>query len=420
MRTFHAQKGMAFCFGTAFVLSAFPLAQAKPIKPAGFAPVVSEKVVSSTLGEQILEQEIHIDKPDVSRNSADCDIFDDPNSVACLGPAKGYQPTNNVERWVQKGVTYAARLVPMLNNGASGSDYADAIKSDGKAFLIGGINSEGNGYINDQIQKIPFFAQSSIAINYGDSEGSTSFSADSLMKLKEMATDDEGDLKTLLFSQAKFTTSGDMDGTTSNFGLGIRNRPNDESMLGVNVFLDYRTTDYSSAHSRIGLGGEYLWKDFEVRNNWYIASTSKKNVTIGGIDYTERVVPGWDVEVGYRFPDYPELAVLVRGFNWDYHNTQDNNGAEALLNWQSTPHVNVEAWVSNEISAMDAKANSALPDLDETFFGLRLKVTGQPVKFKKKNYKKNMITNMTQPVRRRNEVLLERSSGGWNARVYSE
>jgi len=416
VRTFRLRKEFALSFGTALSFSAIPLVQANPTQPAGLAPVITEEVASSTLGETSLEEEIHIEKPDVSHNPADCDIFDDPNSVACLGPTKGYEPTNNVERLMQKGATYATRFVPMMNSGAKGSDYSDAIKSDGKAFLIGGINSEGNGYINEQIQKIPFFAQTSIAINSGGSDTSTSFSVDSLMKLKEMATDDEGDLKTLLFSQAKFTTSGDMDGTTSNFGLGIRNRPNDESMLGANVFLDYRTTDYSSAHSRVGLGGEYLWKDFEFRNNWYMAATSKKNITTGGTNYTERVVPGWDVEVGYRLPDYPELGVFVRGFNWDYQNTQDNNGAEVSLNWQATPHVNLEAWVSNEISAIDTTANSELPGLDETFFGIRMKLTGEAVKFEKKNFKKNMVTQMTQPVRRNYQVLLERH-GRWSAKI---
>ncbi len=418
MRTFLSRKELALFLGAGLALSAIPLlVQAKPTKPAGFATVVSEEVSSSNIGEEILEQEIHIEKPDISHNPVDCDIFDAPNSVSCLGPSKGHQPTNNIERLVQRGATYATRFVPMLNNGANGSDYSDAIKNDGKAFLIGGINSESNGYINDQIQKIPFFAQTSIAINVGDSEGSTSFSADSLMKLKEMAIDDEGDLKTLVFSQAKVTTSPDSDGATTNFGLGIRSRPNNESMIGGNVFWDYRMLNYSSGHSRIGLGGEYLWKDFEVRNNWYIASTGEKNVTIGGTDYTERVAPGWDVEVGYRLPDYPELAVFVRGFNWDYQDTQDNSGAEASLNWQATPHVNLEAWVSNEISAIDTRTNSALPAIDETFFGIRMKLTGKPVEFKKKNFKENMITQMTQPVRRRYEVLLERSTGGFTNRA---
>ena len=37
-----------------------------------------------------------------------------------------------------------------------------------------------------------------------------------------------------------------------------------------------------------------------------------------------------------------------------------------------------------------------------------MNITGNPVKFEKSNNKKNMITQMTQPVKRKNDVLLER------------
>ena len=37
-----------------------------------------------------------------------------------------------------------------------------------------------------------------------------------------------------------------------------------------------------------------------------------------------------------------------------------------------------------------------------------MNITGNPVKFKKSNYKKNMITQMTQPVKRKYDLLLER------------
>ena len=66
--------------------------------------------------------------------------------------------------------------------------------------------------------------------------------------------------------------------------------------------------------------------------------TDEKDVTIKGVSYKERVVPGWDVEVGYRLPNKPELAFFVRGFNWDYKNTQDNSGLEGAVSWQATPH----------------------------------------------------------------------------------
>ena len=298
-----------------------------------------------------------------------------------------------------------------MNDGAEGSEYTSIMADDLNRLLVDAGFNFANSKANDEIQKIPFLAQTSVNIS-GGTESDTSFSINSLMKLGELAKDEEGDLKTLAFSQARFATATNADGSTVNLGLGIRNRPDDVSMVGANAFLDYRMTDYSDSHSRLGLGGEYFWKDFEFRNNWYMAITDEKDVTINGVDYKERVVPGWDVEVGYRLPNNPELAFFVRGFNWDYRYTQDNSGLEGSVSWQATPHVGLEAFISNEISAASTTANTDLPVTEEVFFGLRMNITGNPVKFEKSNYKKNMITQMTQPVKRKYDVLLERSAGG--------
>tara|TARA_B100000073_G_scaffold175041_1_gene144904 strand:- start:65 stop:997 length:933 start_codon:yes stop_codon:yes gene_type:complete len=308
-----------------------------------------------------------------------------------------------------------------MNDGSEGSEYINMLVNDGKRLLVDKGFNFINAAANSSIQNIPFFAQTSVNIS-GGTESDTSFSINSFMKLGESAVDDEGDIKTLTFSQARFATATNSDGTTTNLGLGIRHRPNDFSMLGVNAFWDYRMTDYSDAHSRLGLGGEYLWKDFEFRNNWYMAITDEKNVTVKGNTYKERVVDGWDLEVGYRLPNNPELAFFVRGFNWDYKNTQDNSGLEGSISWQATPHLGVEAWISNEISAASTKLNSKLPGTDETFYGLRFNWTGSPVTFSKKYYKKNMITQMTQPVKRKYDVLLERSDSlsGFTVRVSAQ
>jgi hypothetical protein len=83
----------------------------------------------------------------------------------------------------------------------------------------------------------------------------------------------------------------------------------------------------------------------------------------------------------------------------------------------SKPHVGLEAYVSNEISAASTTANSDLPGTDETFFGLRMNLTGTPVIFGEKDYKKNMITQMTQPVKRKYDVLLERNKNSFVNRV---
>ena len=318
-----------------------------------------------------------------------------------------YEPKDKLDEYIIKGVTYSNKFVPLMNDGAEGSEYTSIMANDFKKLLVDAGFDFANSTANSQIQKIPFFAQTSVNIG-GGTESDTSFSLDSLMKLGELAKDSEGDIKTFAFSQGRLSTATNASGSTFNLGLGIRNRPNDVSMIGANAFWDYRMTDYSDAHSRIGLGGEYFWKDFEFRNNLYMSMTSEKDVTIKSVSYKERIVPGWDVEVGYRLPNNPELAFFVRGFNWDYKNRSDNSGIEGAVSWQATPNVGLEAFISNEIPAASTTVNTSLPGTDETFFGLRMNITGNPVKFEKSNYKKNMITQMTQPVRRKYDVLLER------------
>ena len=320
-----------------------------------------------------------------------------------------YEPNDKLDEYIIQGVTYSTKFVPLMNDGAEGGEYTNIMTNDFKKLLVDAGFDLANSTANSQIQKIPFFAQTTFNIA-GGTESDTSFSINSLMKLGELSKDEEGDLKTLAFSQARFATATNAEGSTFNFGFGIRNRPNEISMVGANAFWDYRMTDYSDAHSRLGLGGEYFWKDFEFRNNFYMAITDEKDVTINGSSYKERVVPGWDVELGYRLPKNPELAFFVRGFNWDYKHTQDNSGLEGSVSWQATPHIGLEAWVSNEISAISTTVNTSLPGTDETFFGLRMNITGNPVKFEKSNYKQNMITQMTQPVKRVNDVLLERAA----------
>ena len=323
-----------------------------------------------------------------------------------------YDPKDKLDEYIIKAATYSTKFVPLMNNEVKGSEYTNLIANDGKRILVDAGYNFVNSNANNEIQKIPFFAQTTVNFS-GGTESDTSFSLNSLMKLGELAKDDEGDIKTLAFSQARLATATNAEGSTTNLGLGIRHRPNDFSMLGANAFWDYRMTDYSDAHSRLGLGGEYLWKDFEFRNNWYMSITNEKDVTIKGVTYKERVVDGWDVELGYRLPNNPKLAFFIRGFNWDYKNTQDNSGLEGSVSWQATPYLGFEAYVSNEISAASTTINTSLPGTDETFFGLRMNITGNPVMFSKKDHKKNMITQMTQPVKRKYDVLLERSLGSF-------
>ena len=398
-------------FLTALLLlsGGLPLVQAEEI--ASFS---QKRIASNSIERTNSEIELDIEKPSITQDPSKCDEFGDPRSIHCLGPVQASTPTNRTDRLIQGTATYASKLVPLLNNNSEGSAYSQMMINDGKSLIVNKGYGLANDVANSQIKKIPFFSQTSIAINAAG-ESDTSFTLDSLMKLKT-EKDSEGDLKTIFFGQARGTTTTDNDGTTTNLGLGLRHRLDDISMVGGNVFWDYRMTDYSSAHSRLGVGGEYFWKNFELRNNYYMAITDKKTVTISGTDYTERIVPGWDAEIGYRLPNYPQLGVFVKAFNWDYEDTDDQSSVAYAASWQATPHIGLEAYVSSEISGHGTKANSKLPGTDDYQFGVQVKLTGQPVKFKKNNVKQNIVTQMTQPVRRRYDVLLERSSGSFSVR----
>ena len=370
-------------------------------------------VPSAVFAEPIVQERTAFGYPDHLKNRC---LGKNNKPEKCLSQQEYYIPETKVDEYIINSAKYATKFVPLLNQKERSENFTNILFKDSKKKLVNSGYNFANSTANTQIQKIPFFAQTSINLS-GGTESDTSFSLNSLLKLGELAKDDEGDIKTLTFSQARFATATNAEGSTTNLGLGIRHRPNDFSMLGANAFWDYRMTSYSSAHSRLGLGGEYLWKDLEFRNNWYLAITDEKEVTFKGSSYKERVVDGWDVEIGYRLPNYPELAFYVRGFNWDYKNTQDNSGVEASINWQANPNLGLEAWISNEISAASLASNSKLPGVDETFFGLRINITGNPIEYKKKDYKKNMITQMTQPVKRKYDILLERSGGAFTNRA---
>ena len=113
------------------------------------------------------------------------------------------------------------------------------------------------------------------------------------------------------------------------------------------------------------------------------------------------------MELGYRLPSYPQLAFYVKGFNWYYDSRPNNSGIGGTVNWQATPHVNLEASVSNEVPAYLSYATANNSDV---FLGLKVKYTVGAVEYKTRDYRQTTITGMTQPVRRRYDVLLERYS----------
>jgi len=329
-------------------------------------------------------------------SNKDCDLFSTPRSQACRGAAPSVKPTNLFEKAVM-----GATMLGVSDGQQIISDPYNYFKSKGTEWAI----SQATAAMNKQFQKIPFLAQTTIGMD--QTTGSAgSFYIDSLMKLKTLGKDAQGDPKGLLFGQARWTAAWGFSGSTINTGVGTRYRIGDDAMVGVNGFWDYRMVEYTSSYSRWGVGVEGFYKDFELRNNWYISGTDTKVIgeTASTITY-ERVVPGWDVELGYRLPSYPELAFFVKGFGWDYVSREDNTGIGGYVNWQATPNVNLEAGVSNEVPVYITYTPISNNDV---FVNFKLKYTFQKVFLAKRDYKKINLTRMTQPVRRRYDVLLER------------
>ena len=277
--------------------------------------------------------------------------------------------------------------------------------------------SQANKYANKALQEIPFLAQTTIGMN--QTVGSSgSFYLDSLLKLKTFGSENYSDAKGLLFSQARWTGDWGVDGSTLNTGIGARYKVSEVALIGLNGFWDYRMVPDTTSHSRFGIGWEAFYKDFELRNNWYFAGTGRKTISQTSSTTTyERVVPGWDVELGYRLPDYPQLAFAVRAFRWDFVSRTDNSGIEGSVNWQASPNWNFEVAASNEFPTNHSGSNSN----EDIYLSFRVKYAFNKINYKKKDYKSFNSIRLIQPVKRRYDVLLERYSKdrrtGWSALV---
>ena len=287
-----------------------------------------------------------------------------------------------------------------LNN-KNGIDWSNQISN----FALNLASNSLSNYATKTIQKYPFVLGASVNFDIR-TEGTTNIGGDVLFKIADFGLKEDETRDGLAFLHTKYTGSLSND-STYNAGLGIRHLVGEELLAGVNGYWDYRTTNYSTSHSRFGLGGELFWKTLSLTNNWYIAGTGTKTINTNNTDYYERVVPGWDFELGYRLPSNPNIAFFARGFRWDYRNRHDNTGVEGKVTYQMTPHVRLDSWISNEVPANQTQTNGEL-DYDDIAVGLRFTLTANPVTYKANNVKQMLQQEMVKPVRRRYDVLLER------------
>ena len=99
---------------------------------------------------------------------------------------------------------------------------------------------------------------------------------------------------------------------TINFGLGYRSLINDDKiMLGGNVFLDY---SFDEQHQRQGAGVEAISSVFDVRGNYYDATSGIQTLGDGS---TEEALDGWDARLDYHLPVSNDIRIFVGLFEFE-------------------------------------------------------------------------------------------------------
>ena len=99
---------------------------------------------------------------------------------------------------------------------------------------------------------------------------------------------------------------------TINLGLGYRNLiQNDTVMLGANIFFDY---SFDDAHQRNGVGVEAISSVFDIRGNYYDATSGIQTLGDGS---TEEALDGWDARLDYHLPLAYDVNVFAGIFEFE-------------------------------------------------------------------------------------------------------
>ena len=99
---------------------------------------------------------------------------------------------------------------------------------------------------------------------------------------------------------------------TINFGIGYRSLINeDKILLGGNVFLDY---SFDEQHQRQGVGVEAISSVFDVRGNYYDATSGVQTLGDGS---TEEALDGWDARLDYHLPVSDDIRIFAGLFEFE-------------------------------------------------------------------------------------------------------
>ena len=102
------------------------------------------------------------------------------------------------------------------------------------------------------------------------------------------------------------------DDQTVNLGIGYRKLINaDKILLGANIFLDY---SFDDAHQRNGFGLEAISSVFDIRGNYYDATSGIQDISAG---ISEEAMDGFDLRLDYHLPFNNNTRVFASVFDFE-------------------------------------------------------------------------------------------------------
>ena len=192
--------------------------------------------------------------------------------------------------------------------------------------------------------------------------------------------------------------------TTINLGLGRRYLSDDETMIyGLNAFFDI---DPENDHQRASIGAEIKSSALELTVNNYFGLTGFKDGKNGN---SERVLGGYDLELGAQVPYIPAAKLYVKQFQWDLHDDVANiKGRTYSLEFAQmfSSGLNIEAGQRNYDGLRE----------DETFvqltytlpYGNAPKSSDGSSLFSQNMFEqRSMKTDMLKKVRRHNQIVVQ-------------
>ena len=214
-------------------------------------------------------------------------------------------------------------------------------------------------------------------------------------------SDDE--TRTFFYQPRISITGGDYN---YNFGLGYRSLASEDFFWGINIFGDYEDLH---EHARTGLGYEIITQRLEGRLNSYFGITTKRIVeedeNINSI--FERVVNGFDYELGSSLPYLPWLKLYVSGFFYDFKKFDNKVGWKSRLQANLSQALRLEfyTWDDNK-GSQEFGGKAELRFIFDNFSDFKqiFKLADEP--FPRKNLKKSILI----PVERNFDIVVEKYS----------